>query len=227
MNGLITVNYDGENPVVSGRDLHEFLEVGTEYMKWFERMSGYGFAENVDFAVIVKFDHDDTAFGGKRKYHDHALTLDMAKELAMIQRTEKGKQARQYFIAVEKAWRKTGNCNVKRPQLTAAQAIKMMDALRNSDTQTFPYIAALARPFIDEVRTPISDCGYGAITHDPSHGDVIINEIGAIGVVRGINKLRYPGGDVHTTVYFERLGQAAHPDVIPLSTGELYTLMKD
>lgn len=91
--------------VVSGRDLHEFLEVQTPYTKWLNRMSEYGFDENVDFAVIDKIVHDDTAFGGSRKITDHAMTLDMAKEISMIQRTERGKQARQYFIRVEKRYK--------------------------------------------------------------------------------------------------------------------------
>lgn len=91
--------------VVSGRDLHEFLEVQTPYTKWLNRMSEYGFDENVDFAVIDKIVHDDTAFGGSRRITDHAMTLDMAKEISMIQRTERGKQARQYFIQVEKRYK--------------------------------------------------------------------------------------------------------------------------
>ncbi|HAY3898146.1 TPA: oxidoreductase [Escherichia coli] len=87
--------------VLSGRQLHEFLEIGTEYAKWFSRMKEYGFVENQDFAVIVK--NDENPLGG-RPSTDHVIKLDMAKEIAMIQRNEKGKQARQYFIKVEKAW---------------------------------------------------------------------------------------------------------------------------
>ena len=110
MNEIIKVTQDNNgNSVVSGRDLHEFLEVNTQYTKWFNRMAEYGFTENVDFAVIVKNVYDDTAFGKTRKIIDHALTLDMAKEISMIQRTEKGKQARQYFIEVEKEYKKQIN----------------------------------------------------------------------------------------------------------------------
>lgn len=107
MNELIkvTTNENGQS-IVSGRDLHEFLEVQTKYTDWFKRMVDYGFTENVDFAVFLKNENDETAFGGVRKIKDHALTLDMAKEISMIQRTEKGKQARQYFIEVEKAYKK-------------------------------------------------------------------------------------------------------------------------
>ena len=99
----VTTN-DNDEQLVSGRDLHDFLEVETPYKKWFGRMSEYGFAENVDFTVMDKFVQDETAFGGHRRITDHALKLDMAKEISMIQRSEKGKQARQYFLQVERAW---------------------------------------------------------------------------------------------------------------------------
>jgi len=76
--------------------LHEFLEVKTSYKDWFPRMVEYGFTEGTDFCSILS---EST---GGRPATDHAIKLDMAKELAMIQRTEKGKQARQYFIQIEK-----------------------------------------------------------------------------------------------------------------------------
>ena len=97
----VTVNENDEQ-LVSGRELHEFLEVGTPYKKWFERMIDYGFTENVDFLVTDIFVHNSN--GGRQYQADHNIKLDMAKELSMIQRNEKGKQARQYFLQVEKAW---------------------------------------------------------------------------------------------------------------------------
>lgn len=108
---------DNDEQLVSGRELHEFLEVGTPYKKWFDRMSEYGFAENVDFTVLDKNVHDDTSFGGKRKITDHAIKLDMAKEISMIQRSEKGKQARQYFIRIEKVW--------NNPEMVVQRALKI------------------------------------------------------------------------------------------------------
>ena len=86
---------------VSGRELHEFLEIKTEYAKWISRMIEYGFIENQDFRVIVKNDKNPK---GGRPSADHEIKIDMAKEITMIQRNEKGKQARRYFIQVEKAW---------------------------------------------------------------------------------------------------------------------------
>lgn len=103
MNELITISTnENQEPIVSGRDLYKFLQVKAQYTNWFERMCEYGFVENVDFAVFNKFVKDDTAFGNQRKIIDHDIKLDMAKEICMLQRNEKGKQARQYFIQVEK-----------------------------------------------------------------------------------------------------------------------------
>lgn len=98
----VTKNEQGIS-VVSGRDLHEFLGINTEYKKWFNRMTEYGFVENTDFVRVAQKCHTP---GGMQNITDHAITLDMAKEISMIQRTDKGKQARQYFIAVEKEFRK-------------------------------------------------------------------------------------------------------------------------
>ena len=97
----IRTNENGEQ-LVSGRELHEFLEVTTPYTQWFDRMKEYGFTENVDFIGLSQ--KSEKPQGG-RPTIDHAMKLDMAKEISMIQRTEKGKQARQYFIEVEKEYK--------------------------------------------------------------------------------------------------------------------------
>jgi anti-repressor protein len=102
MNQLISIstNQQGEN-IVSARELYEFLEVKTEFSKWCTRMFEYGFVENRDYTeVTVK--NDDNLKGGRSTLIDYALTLDTSKEIAMVQRTEKGKQARLYFIDCEK-----------------------------------------------------------------------------------------------------------------------------
>ena len=96
----ITTSENGEQ-LVSGRELHEFLEVKDNYTDWFKRMTTYGFDENVDF---IGLSEKSDKLGGRPRV-DHAMTLDMAKEISMIQRTEKGKQARQYFIQVEKEYK--------------------------------------------------------------------------------------------------------------------------
>lgn len=102
MNDLITINYDTDKPTVSGRELHEALEIETPYHKWFPRMCEYGFTENEDYSVTDIFVPNSN--GGKQTQMNHQLTIPMAKELCMLQRNEKGKQFRQYFIKVEEAW---------------------------------------------------------------------------------------------------------------------------
>lgn len=104
MNELIPLTTTDEGvQAVTGRALHEFLEVSTEYRHWFKRMTEYGFVEGQDYTVIS----DRVAREGRGTVErtDHIVTLDMAKEISMIQRNAKGKQARQYFIEVEKQHR--------------------------------------------------------------------------------------------------------------------------
>lgn len=105
MNELIKISYQNENPTVLGRELHEALEVKTAYKDWFPRMCEYGFTENVDFNPLK---NEQVQIEGSRKvcreFIDHQLTIQMAKEICMIQRTEKGKQCRQYFLQLEQAW---------------------------------------------------------------------------------------------------------------------------
>lgn len=102
LKSLIPVSYDNpERPTVSGRELHEFLQVDSNYTTWFKRMCEYGFTEGEDYVPILENRSDGLA--GKPRT-DHQLTIPMAKELCMIQRNERGKQARQYFLAVEAQW---------------------------------------------------------------------------------------------------------------------------
>ncbi|PCF79303.1 phage antirepressor KilAC domain-containing protein [Staphylococcus delphini] len=100
---------------ISGRELHQALEVKTRYNDWFERMINYGFEENSDYTALTQ--KRVTAQGNAVNYLDHALTLDTAKEIAMIQRSEPGKRARQYFIQIEKAWNS--------PEMVMQRALKI------------------------------------------------------------------------------------------------------
>lgn len=97
----IRTDENGET-LISGRELHESLKVKTKYKDWFPRMVDYGFTENVDFIAMAQ--KRATAQGNETTFKDHLLKLDMAKEIAMIQRTPEGKRIRQYLIQVEKAW---------------------------------------------------------------------------------------------------------------------------
>lgn len=113
MNELIKVNYDSEKPTVLGRDLYEALEVKTAYKDWFKRMCEYGFAEGADFCSFLS-----ESTGGRPK-QDHQLTIPMAKEICMLQRNEKGKQFRQYFIQIEESWNS--------PEMVMSRALKMAE----------------------------------------------------------------------------------------------------
>ena len=117
MNELIKINYDTEQPTVSARELHEKLNIGTQYTKWFERMTEYGFSENVDFKAISQ--KRLTAQGNETTYTDHEISIDMAKQICMIQRTPEGRECRQYFIDLEKAW--------NTPEQIMARALRMAD----------------------------------------------------------------------------------------------------
>lgn len=101
MNELIKITYNNDRPAVSARDLHDFLEVGARFNDWFPRMCEYGFTEGEDYYSFLS-NRVDGSSGKPRQ--DAVLTIDMAKEICMIQRNEKGKLARQYFLQVEKDW---------------------------------------------------------------------------------------------------------------------------
>ncbi|EGO2730849.1 phage antirepressor KilAC domain-containing protein [Enterococcus faecalis] len=102
MNELIKVTTnENDEQLVNGRELYKFLGVKDNYTDWFKRMIKYGFDENVDF--ISFSEKSDKPFGGRPQVN-HYVKLDMAKEISMLQRTERGKQARRYFIQLEKFW---------------------------------------------------------------------------------------------------------------------------
>ncbi|MBS5016421.1 MAG: phage antirepressor KilAC domain-containing protein [Acutalibacteraceae bacterium] len=113
MNELIKINYESDRPTVLARDLHEFLEVETPFNKWFSRMCEYGFTDGADFQTFLS---EST---GGRPATDAQLTIDMAKEICMLQRNEKGKQARQYFLQLEREWNS--------PEAVMSRALRMAE----------------------------------------------------------------------------------------------------
>ncbi|MCY7692726.1 phage antirepressor KilAC domain-containing protein [Bacillus safensis] len=105
MNKLIPTQQTSEgNLLVSGRDLHEFLEIGTRYDIWFNRMKEYGFVENIDFLLVVQKRSTNNPKNPFTDITDHHIKISMAKEIAMLQRNEKGKEARLYFLELERKW---------------------------------------------------------------------------------------------------------------------------
>ena len=111
MDELIQINYDTDEPTVSARDLHEGLEIETPFKKWIDRMCEYGFEAGKDFWTKM------SESSGGRPAMEYNITVDMAKQICMIQRTDKGRQYRQYFLDLEKAW--------NTPDQVMARALKM------------------------------------------------------------------------------------------------------
>ena len=123
MNELLNVNFDAQT--VSARELHERLHIGTRFNDWFPRMCEYGFEEGKEYYSKMS----KTSESGGRPSVDYDISVDMAKQICMIQRTPEGKQCRQYLIDLEKAW--------NTPEQVMARALKIADRqieeLKNSN----------------------------------------------------------------------------------------------
>ena len=145
MNDLITINYDSDKPTVSGRELHEALEVKTAYKDWFPRMCEYGFVEGRDFCSFL------SESSGGRPAVNHQLTIDMAKQLCMIQRTDIGRKFRQYFIQVEEAWNS--------PEAIMARALQFANqqlALLSQQNLALTETVAIQNQQITEMKPKVS-----------------------------------------------------------------------
>lgn len=154
MNELIKIEMnENQEPVVNGRELHEALGVKTAYKDWFPRMVEYGFSEGQDFCSILS---EST---GGRPETNHAIKLDMAKEIAMIQRNENGKKVRQYFIQVEK--------DFNSPEKIMARALKIaegkLNILQLENSQQKQIIGEL-KPKADYLDTILQNKGLVTIT---------------------------------------------------------------
>jgi len=113
---------NSDTMTVSARELHEKLNIKTAFKDWFPRMCEYGFEENKDFNMLKK--ERVQIEGGrevKREITDYDISIDMAKEICMIQRTPEGKKVRQYLIDLEKAW--------NTPELVMARGLKAAQAM--------------------------------------------------------------------------------------------------
>ena len=175
MTNAIAPIFDNENGEVriSGRQLHMFLEVQTRYNDWFARMCEYGFTEGVDF--YSNLSKTNEAMG--RPSVDHLMTLSMAKELAMLQRTDKGKQARLYFIRIEEEW--------NTPERVMARALRFSERIL-SDTKA---LLTDAQKQIERDRPKV----LFADSVSASHTTILIGELAKIikqnGVDMGQNRL--------------------------------------
>lgn len=152
---LIPVNVSkNDEQYVSGRDLHMFLEISTPYTMWFNRMCEYGFVENVDYMTdhkkVIRAD-------GKvmpQTQLEHNLTIEMAKQLCMLARNDKGREAREYFIEVEKEWNS--------PEKVMSRALKIANNVINEQkviiAQQEQQIAEFqpVRDYVDEILSSTS-----------------------------------------------------------------------
>jgi anti-repressor protein len=109
---------------VSARELHEQLHIGTKFTTWFDRMKEYGFTEGNEFFPKM----GETSENGGRPSVDYDITVDMAKQICMIQRTPEGKAVRQYLLDLEKAWNS--------PDQVMSRALKMADRTINNLKET-------------------------------------------------------------------------------------------
>lgn len=150
MNEIIQINYESENPTVSARDLHEGLEIKSKYADWFKNISAYGFTDGVDYFTVSK----NLENGGRTI--EHEVSVDMAKQICMIQRTEKGRIYRQYFLDLEKAWntpeqvfaRALKMANQKIDELKADKSILIEDVQRMKPKEIFADAVSASRTSI-------------------------------------------------------------------------------
>ena len=150
---LIPVNVTkSDEQFVSGRDLHQFLEINTRYNDWFKRMCEYGFIENLDYIAITQ--KRVTAQGNEIKQTDHNLSIEMAKQLCMLARNDTGREAREYFIEVEKEWNS--------PEKVMSRALKIANNVINEQkvliAQQEQQIAEFqpVRDYVDEILSSTS-----------------------------------------------------------------------
>lgn len=146
--------------LISARELHEFLGVKTKYKDWFPRMVEYGFVENTDFVALAQ--KRATAQGNETTYFDHHIKLPMAKEISMIQRTEKGKQARRYFLAVEAAWNSPEMIMSRALEIANQQQQQMISQLAELEPKAQYYDLVLQSPTLIKVTEIAKDYGFSA-----------------------------------------------------------------
>ncbi|EPO6128158.1 phage antirepressor KilAC domain-containing protein [Listeria monocytogenes] len=146
--------------LISARELHEFLGVKTKYKDWFPRMVEYGFVENTDFVALAQ--KRATAQGNETTYFDHHIKLPMAKEISMIQRTEKGKQARRYFLAVEAAWNSPEMIMSRALEIGNQQQQQMISQLAELEPKAQYYDLVLQSPTLIKVTEIAKDYGFSA-----------------------------------------------------------------
>ena len=164
------VDFTPEGKVeISGRQLHMKLNVQTPYHKWMPRMIEYGFVEGTDFAVTDKNVHNSN--GGKQKVTDHILTLNMAKEIAMLQRTPEGQEIRRYLIKVEEDWNS--------PEKVMARAVLMA----NNKVKELTTLTEIQQATIEAQKPKV----LFADTVSGSQTSILVGQLAKLVKQRGVN----------------------------------------
>lgn len=142
---------DEHQPLVDARALHEFLGSGQMFATWIKaRVAEYQFAEGIDYARLTEIESGKhqglkSFFGGNNRV-DYHLSLDMAKELAMVERSDKGREVRRYFIAVERAARELEIPAITRKAQAEAERLGgLVEELQDEYCRRMPEMAALLR----------------------------------------------------------------------------------
>ncbi|STJ17957.1 phage anti-repressor protein [Escherichia coli] len=166
--------------LVNARDLHTFLGVGKRFASWItERIAEYGFVENQDY-ILVSPNREIKGRGGDRRSKDYHLTLDTAKELAMVERNEKGRQIRRYFIECEKELRNIQPVQAEsQPQFTAEEIILLcymqlwMEKAQDLSKQLYPIMKELNSSYTNK----LYDIAFETIYMVTKNRDALLREV--------------------------------------------------
>ena len=166
--------------LVNARDLHTFLGVGKRFASWItERIAEYGFVENQDY-ILVSPNREIKGRGGDRRSKDYHLTLDTAKELAMVERNEKGRQIRRYFIECEKKLRNIQPVQAEsQPQFTAEEIILLcymqlwMEKAQDLSKQLYPIMKELNSSYTNK----LYDIAFETIYMVTKNRDALLREV--------------------------------------------------
>lgn len=150
---LLPISENNGIQAVSGRYLHSFLQSKQEFSNWIKnRIKQYGFIENQDFEVFDKFVENPK---GGRPLVEYVLSIDMAKELSMVERTERGRQARRYFIECEQALKKQNTL----PKEQADKYERMLQESFSQIKQGLDYIKKLENELWEEKARVVIETG--------------------------------------------------------------------
>ena len=200
---------DNSQKTVSARDLYEFLEIKERFSNWFERQLQYGFIENQDFTSVKSLTLVNN--GAARELQDFALTLDCAKEISMIQRSEKGKEARQYFIKCEERL-----LNQQKP-MNQLEMISFMALQMNEQNQRTELLEKKVLE-IESKQTTIDTNFYTISGYANLHKlKVDTQEANKLGRVasKTSRELQYPTGNAHDSKYGKV--KTYHKDILKLT----------